>query len=267
MKIPAVLLLFATPMLASAVEVHPGDSLAEVRSTLGAPHGQAQVGGKLVLFYDTGQVQLMDDRVTRSDFLSPDELAAQRAEDARLALLQAQHMAEGEALKAKKLADPTFTSAPLSYQLEFWQDFRRQYPEVSCDDEYKLALARRQEQLDTEEHAQQIADLGVRVADTEDQAAQAERDAQQARYGGFFSWPLFIGFGTARHGRFREHGHQRECDHRAPGKKTVFASPFPLPKIYAPPVPRFNNPAFPALKSPGSFALANSFSSTPAHMR
>ncbi|HTB79513.1 MAG TPA: hypothetical protein VK717_01360 [Opitutaceae bacterium] len=262
MKTLAVLLLFATPMLASTIEVHLGDSLAEVRSTLGAPHGQAQVGSKLVLFYDTGQVQLVDDRVTRSDFLSPDELAAQRAEDARLARLQAQHMTEGEALKAKKLADPAFTSAPRSYQLEFWQDFRRQYPEVSCDDEYKLALARRQEQVDTEEHAQQIADLEARVADAEDQAAQAERDAQQARYGGFFSWPLFIGFGTARHGRFHEHGH-----HRAPGTKTVLASPFPLPKIYAPPVPRFNNPTFPALKSPASFALTNSFSPAAAHMR
>lgn len=266
MKTLAVLLLLATPVLAFAVEVHLGDSLAEVRSTLGAPHGQAQVGGKLVLFYDTGQVQLVDDRVMRSDFLSPDELAAQRAEDARLARSQARHMAEGEALKAKRLADPAFTSAPLSYQLEFWQDFRRQYPEVSCDDEYTLALARRQEQLDSEEHEQKITDLESRVADAEDQAAQAERDAQQARYGGFFSWPLFIGFGRAQHHRIheREHEHQHEGDHHAPRTNPVFASPFPLPKIYAPPVPRFNNPTFPALKSPAAFALSSPSGSTRA---
>jgi hypothetical protein len=271
----APLLLFATPLLASAVKVHLGDSLATVHSVLGAPHGQAQVGDRLVLFYDRGQVQLVDDHVANSDFLSPEDFAklqAQRASEAALAAqLRDQRITEGQALKAKKLANPAFASAPVSYQLEFWQDFHRQYPEVSCDDEYKLALARRQEQLDREEHEQKITDLESRVADAEDQAAQAERDAQQARYGGFFSWPLFIGFGHAPHNRFheREHDrqHQRECDNRAPRANPVFASPFPLPKIYVPPVPRFNNPTFPALKSPAAFALTNPSSPSPAHMR
>jgi hypothetical protein len=214
MKILAALLLLAVPTLASAIEIHRGDSLADVRSALGTPRGQAKLGDRLVLFYDDGQVQLVDDRVTRSDFLSPEELATQQAEDARIAQLRSQRISEGEALKAKKLADPAFASAPPAYQVTFWEDFQQRYPEVSCDDEYHLALARRQEQLEEEAHDQSATDLEARVANAEDNAAQAEQDALQARSNGFFSWPGFLGFGHLHHNHERPHTHER--DHYPP---------------------------------------------------
>src|SRR5579884_2000173 len=68
MKRLAALLLLAVPALALARDVHLGDSLEEVRSALGEPRGQARLDGRLVLFYDRGEVELVDGRVTNSDF-------------------------------------------------------------------------------------------------------------------------------------------------------------------------------------------------------
>jgi hypothetical protein len=206
MKILAILLLLAAPVLAHAIDIHPGDSLADVQSTLGPPRGQAQLSDRLVLFYDRGQVQLVDGRVISLDFLSPEDfsaLQAQRtADNARATQLRVQRITEGQALKARKLADPNFASAPPAYQLSFWQDFRLRYPEVPCNDEYNLALARQQE------HEQEVADLEARVADAEDRAALAERDARLARYDTSVFSPFF--FGDVRRDRFRE---REICEH------------------------------------------------------
>ncbi|HTQ30051.1 MAG TPA: hypothetical protein VMI53_02475, partial [Opitutaceae bacterium] len=67
MKTLAILMLFAAPVMACAADVHPGDSLNDVISALGAPKSREQLGDKLVLFYDNGKVQLVDGRVTKSD--------------------------------------------------------------------------------------------------------------------------------------------------------------------------------------------------------
>jgi hypothetical protein len=252
MKTIAILLLLATPVLVHATDIHPGESLADVKSTLGPPTGQAQIEDKLVLFYDRGQVQLVDGRVVGSDFLSPEDFAIQQAQqkaiDAKASQLRAQRIAEGKTLKAQKLADPNFTSAPPAYQVAFWQDFRLRYPEVSCDDEYKLALARQQEA------EQKVADLEARVADAEARAARAERDARLARYDTSIWSPYFIG-GVPRSG-FREHEDQdddrhqfrmrehenRECENKGNdcGDRVQLTT---LPII--PPVRSLNLPTFP----------------------
>jgi hypothetical protein len=147
MKTLAFLLLLTAPVLAHAIEIHPGDSIADVQTALGSPSGQAQIDNTLTLYYDCGrvQVQFVDGKVTSSNLLSLENFAAPRAQptidDTQAARLRAERIAEGEALKAKTIADPNFTSTSAGAQLIFWQDFRVRYPDVSCDDEYKLALA------------------------------------------------------------------------------------------------------------------------------
>jgi hypothetical protein len=249
MKTFALLFLLAAPMLAHAAEVRLGASLADVKSTLGPPRGQAQLSDRLVLFYDRGQVQLVDGRVVDSDFLSPKDFAAQqvqqKANDAKAAQLRAQHIAEGEALKAQKIADPNFISAPPAYQVAFWQDFRLRYPEVSCDDEYKLALARQQE------NEQNIADLKARVADAEDRAARAESLARQANYNNSFSSPVFFGGVSRERGdedhdrdRFRE---REDNDRDDRGRQTNAPATIPPNQI---PLPNFPIPTVPSLNLP-----------------
>jgi hypothetical protein len=215
MKAITFLLLLATPVLVHATDIHPGDTFADVQAALGKPNGQAQLGNKLVLDYDRGQVQLVDGKVTSSNFLSPEAFAAQQAQqkagEAKAAQLKAQRIAEGKALKAQKLADRNFTSAPPAYQVAFWQDFRLCYPEVSCDDEYKLALARQQEAQ------QKVADLESRVTEAENRATLAENLARQANYNNSFSSPFFIG-GVSRE-RFRERENEDNDRDRFPGRE------------------------------------------------
>jgi hypothetical protein len=256
MKTIAFLLLLAAPVLAHATEIHLGASLADVNSTLGPPSGQAQINHKLILFYDRGQVQLVDGHVVNSDFLSPEDFAAlqaqRAAENTRAVQLRDQHITEGQTLKAQKLADPNFISAPPAYQVAFWQDFRLRYPEVSCDDEYKLALARQQEA------GQKVADLESRVTDAENRAARAENMARQANYNTSFSSPFFGGYVSRARFREREdenHDHDRfrkpeqendndrdDREHQTNAPATIPPNQTPLPNFPIPTVPSLNLP-------------------------
>jgi hypothetical protein len=149
MKTLAILLLLVAPVLAHATDIHPGDSLDTVRAALGAPRSQMQLGDKLVLLYDRGQVRLVDGKVVSTSFLSAEDLAAQQAQqkaaDDQAAQLRAERIAEGQALKAQVLSDPRFVYARPADQLSFWQKFHVRYPEVPCDREYKTAFARQQQ--------------------------------------------------------------------------------------------------------------------------
>jgi hypothetical protein len=183
MKTLTFLLLLAAPMLAHATDIHPGDSLADVQVALGAPKGQAQLGNKLVLDYGRGQVELVDGKVIGSNLISPEEFAAKKAQkkadEAKASQLKAQRIAEGTALKAQKLADPNFTSASPTARLAFWQDFRKHYPEVSCDDEYKFAIAQQQqEQIAEQENAQTPTDWETSIDNAELRAHDQFREPE-----------------------------------------------------------------------------------------
>jgi hypothetical protein len=238
MKTIAFLLLLATPVLAHATDVHPGDSLADVQAALGTPIGQAQLGNKLVLDYANGQVQLVGGKVINSNLLSPEAFATQqaqqKADEAKAAQLKAQRIAEGKALKAQKLADPNFISAPPSYQVAFWQDFRLRYPEVSCDDEYKLALARQQE------NEQNVADLKARVADAENRAAQAENLARQADFNVSYSSPFSGGY-VSREREDEDHDRD-DREHQTNAPAPIPPNQIPLPNFPIPTVPSLNLP-------------------------
>jgi hypothetical protein len=246
MKTITFLLLLAAPVLAPATEINLGASLADVRAALGAPNGYAQINNHLTLFYDRGQVQLVDDRVVSLDFLSPEDFAAKQTRDEAIAAQAARHMAEGQALKAQKLADSNFMCAPTAYQLAFWQDFHLRYPEVSCDDEYNLALARQQEQLAAQEREQKVAELEARVADAENRATLAENLARQANYNASYASPFFIG-GVPRE-QFRERDDE-DHDRDDRGSRTNTASPSSLPPNQIP-LPTFPIPTVPSLNLP-----------------
>ncbi|MDE3084351.1 MAG: hypothetical protein KGJ37_03905 [Verrucomicrobiota bacterium] len=234
MKWKACFLLFVAPTLALAISNR--SSRQDVITELGRPRGQVQRGDEEILFFDQGQVRLVDGRVTFSDLMSPGDAARLQAEreanDARAMEERRQRIAQGEALKARMLAEPAFVSAPADYQLAFWKNFRLRYPEVSCDDEYSLALARYERQSAEQENAQRIADLEARVADTEARAIRAEREARSAIFSGI---PPLIG-----DHRFSHHRERRD---QAPVPPKIIRT-FNLPPVnnIAPPL---KNPAGP----------------------
>ncbi len=135
-------LLSALPLMLGAGEVSVGDTAGEVRAALGAPRGQARLGGRQVLYFDRGEIELQGGAVIRVALLSEQELARQEARRAAEAERVQARNAEGEAVKARQLADANFQSAPPAYQVEYWSNFARRYPGVSCAEQLGLARAR-----------------------------------------------------------------------------------------------------------------------------
>ncbi len=181
--VPCVLLL-TLPLVLSAAEVRPGDSLQLVRATLGTPRGQLLVDGRQLLYYERGEIELRTGAVTRVALLSVEDHTAREARRAAAAgrireeqeILRARLNTEGEALKARKLADASFLAAPLAYQVAFWEDFSRRYPDVTSAEQLTIARLRLAEQLEEkrarELREERLADLEARLAAAEARAAR-----------------------------------------------------------------------------------------------
>lgn len=150
MKTRVICLALVLATLVSA-EVRTGESLDQVRAILGTPNGEVQLGDRVLLYYDRGTVELQEGRVTKVALRSEEEHAVLLARETRLRAEQeeqrARLLAEGAALKDRKLADGSFQSAPVSQQIAFWEDFARRYPGVSVADPLSVARLRLNEQI------------------------------------------------------------------------------------------------------------------------
>lgn len=189
------------PLAALGTEVERGDTYLEVRSTLGEPRGQLQVGEWRKLIYDRGEVELESGVVTKVALRSPEAQAAHDARRAAEAEIQRAEWtaretrlaAEGAAVKARKLADQNFLSSPAAYQLAFWQDFARAYPGVPVTEEIAIARLRVAEHEETrrarQEESRRIAELELRVREAEERAERAEAAANRNSYNGYYSFP------------------------------------------------------------------------------
>jgi hypothetical protein len=171
-----VLAASAAPFAVGAVVV-PGASLAEVHATLGSPKGQMHVNDRQVLYYERGAVELQAGRVTQVALRSPEEQALLVAKEARMRAereeQRARTLAEGAALRDRKLADAAFLATPLAYQVSYWENFQRRYPGVPCAEPLTVARVRLNEQL--EEKRRREAEAG-RLAEIEERLAAAERE-------------------------------------------------------------------------------------------
>lgn len=178
MKAPALwfALVLVTGTGLIAAEVQRGASLEEVRGTLGWPRGQVQVAGRQVLYYERGEVELRNGAVTRVALRSEEEHAMLTARQERQRdeweTRRAHLMTEGSALRDRKLADPAFLAAPLAYQVAFWEDFVRRYPEVSCVEPLTIARLRLNAQFEDQREREEQAD---RLAAIEERFAVADR--------------------------------------------------------------------------------------------
>lgn len=190
----AFALALAAALPAVADEVRPGDSLADVKSALGAPRGQVDVDGRQVLYYERGEVELVNDRVTRVGLRSPEEHAALSAREERQRAARearrAQLIAEGRALRDQKLADRDFKSAPLAYQVSFWESFAASYPGVSVLEPLTIARLKYGEQLAAKQAKEQEL---ARVTAREERMAELDRDQRV--------YPLFTSSPYYRHYR------------------------------------------------------------------
>ena len=200
MKAPAFLwyaLVLVTGTGLTAAEVRRGASLEEVRGTLGSPRGQLQVAGRQILYYERGEIELQEGAVTRVALRSEEEHAVLTARQERRReereTRRAQMLVEGSALRNRKLADPAFLAAPVAYQIAFWEDFVRRYPEVSCVEPLTIARLRLVEQFEEQRRRDEQAE---RLAAIEERFAAADRQP--------VIYPLF----TSSPYSHRHHHHQ-----------------------------------------------------------
>ena len=145
-------LLFLSSSSIFFAKIKLGDSVNEVRATLGEPRGKMVLAGREIFYYQRGEVEIRADAVTRVSLRSVEEQAAlearRDAEAIRIreeqAIRRAKLTAAGEQLKARKLADPFFQDLPASHQVAFWEDFSRSYSDVPSSEllsEARLKLA------------------------------------------------------------------------------------------------------------------------------
>jgi hypothetical protein len=204
-------LLVSVPLALAGAEVRTGDTIDSVRTALGVPRGQLKIGPRQLLYYDRGEVELQAGAVTRVALMSETEYAAmeaRRADDAaRLNAEMVRRNADGEALKARRLSDPTFLSAPLSYQLAFWQNFSLRYPGVPVDEQLTVAHLRLAEQYNQQQAQEaRLAELEARVNDAESRSDSAERHVYPIVGGGYYGdYGYSGGYGYYR-GERNRHG-------------------------------------------------------------
>jgi hypothetical protein len=190
MNVRRLVLAFAlsAASCALAAEVQTGDSLAEVKNTLGAPRGEVKLEDRQVLYYERGEVELQDQSVTRVALRTPEEQAALDAREERQRgerdVRRNQLVAEGTALRDSKLNDPAFHEAPLAYQISFWETFAASYPGVSCLEPLTIARMRFNEQQAQQRHHDEQA---ARIAELETQLASINNpsSSDSAYYGGY----------------------------------------------------------------------------------
>lgn len=185
MKVPVLLALtLSAAPFSVATEVAIGATLAEVRAALGRPSGQLKAGGRHLVYFDRGSVELVNDRVANVALRTPVEQAALDAREERVRgeaeARRAEIVAAGTALRDGKLADAAFQGAPVAYQVAFWEDFSRRYPGVNCTEPLAIARLKLNEQVEEKarkaEEARRLADLEARIA-----AAEQEREVTRVR--------------------------------------------------------------------------------------
>ena len=219
MKALPLVLLLSLPLCLAAAEVQLGDTFSDVRTALGAPRGQVRAGDRLLLYYERGEVQLQAGAVSRVALLSSADFAAlqtrRAAEAVRLReeneIRTARLGAEGEALKARKLADPSFQAAPVAYQVAFWEDFSRRYPGVSSSEQLAIARMRLNEQL---EEKRRLALQEERLAELEARVIAAEARTAEARYTDYYP----VRYRSASYGRTYQSSYGQSANGLSPAE-------------------------------------------------
>jgi hypothetical protein len=177
MKIRVVCLVCSLASALVADDVRPGASLGEVQAVLGTPNGEALLNDRQFLYYERGTVELRDGRVTKVALRTAEGQAAVIAREERMRAeresQRAHLLAEGNALRERKLTDAMFQAAPAAHQVAFWEDFAQRYPGVSVAEPLSIARMRLNEQLD--EKRRRSEELN-RLNELEERLAAAERE-------------------------------------------------------------------------------------------
>jgi len=207
--------VFAVP----AFSVEPGDTRESVLVQMGEPQCAHKMEASEWLLYPQGKVWLESNRVTRAELLSPEQFAkkqvlderARIAEQLRREAQRLERIEKGTELRARLLKSPDLFLKPAREQLQVWQRFRRDYPEIDVSDPYLAALEAARIERENEERADRIRDLEDRVRQAELRAFDAEQKAarkRRVRYTYYEPYPVL--YAPCRTSRPQRSHHDRD---------------------------------------------------------
>ncbi len=215
MKTPVLCLVLALAAVsAGAAEVVPGNSLEEAIAALGSPRGRLQVGDRNLVYYERGEIEMQGGRVTRVALRTPEEhallLAREERQRGEREVRRNQLIAAGTVERDRKLADENFRAAPLAYQVSYWQDFARRYPDVSVVEPLAIARLKYNEQLEERQRKDRTAQLEAELLE---QKLAAEKSRPEV-------YPLYTGSPYYRYRHYYSPG-------LGPITYTFYSSPLP----------------------------------------
>lgn len=155
-----------------------GDSLERVEEIMGKPKGYMAMDKLTIYTYDLGTIRFSEDKVTAIDLITAEELQVKHQQEAEA---RSARKLQGEAIKKEMTADETFAALPAPARLEFWERFRRDYPEVDVYALYHQAKSEADQIAAKAQEAKRIDDLEKRVQQAEAAAREAQKAAETAR--------------------------------------------------------------------------------------
>ena len=176
--ISIVAVLSALSLRADPTDLKIGDSIARVEEVMGKPKGYMAMDKLTIYTYDLGTVRFTEDKVTAIDLITAEELRLKQQQEAEA---RAARKIQGEAIKSQMEADEKFAALPAKSRLEFWERFRRDYPDVEVYVLYHQAKTEADQIAAKEQEAQRIDELEQRVRQAEAAARQAQQSAEIAR--------------------------------------------------------------------------------------
>lgn len=163
---------------ADPTDLKIGDSIARVEEVMGKPKGYMAMDKLTIYTYDLGSIRFTEGKVTTIDLITAEELQIKQKQEAEL---RAARKIQGEAIKTQMAADEQFAALPAASRREFWERFRRDYPDVDVYVLYHQAKTEADQIAAKEQETKRIDALEQRVRQAEAAARQAQQAAETAR--------------------------------------------------------------------------------------
>ncbi|WFB34864.1 hypothetical protein P3T73_11910 [Kiritimatiellota bacterium B12222] len=159
-------------------DVRVGDHPNRVLEVLGEPTGFMESGDIGVYYYDLGRIEIVNNKVSQVDLISPAELTKRQEQEAEA---REANRIEGEKLLKEITSDAAFATLSGTAQLTYWTQFMKDYPDVNIYVPYTLAKTEADKEAEAAREKAKIAELERRVLLAELEAKKATELAKQQR--------------------------------------------------------------------------------------
>ena len=155
-----------------------GDSIDKVTEVLGDPTGKMQSGDFSIYYYKLGNVHMKSGKISSLNLITEETWESRQQAAAEAKELR---RIKGEELLTSIKEDDEFSELPAENRLAFWEQFRRDYPEVDVYVLHAQAKIETEKIIEKKQEENRIAALERRVLNAEIEARKAAKAAETQR--------------------------------------------------------------------------------------